>query len=87
MVRSILFICTRKDERETNNTLLVHPGVEGELVGHSRALLAEPEGNLLLGRLNRVTAVADVPAHINGAVQGEEGRCCEKKAYTVRATL
>lgn len=43
--------------------LLVEPGVLGELVG-LELLRLEPEGDLLLGALDAVGAVADVAADV-----------------------
>lgn len=48
--------------------LLVDPLVRRALVGDRRGLLAEPERDLLLGRLGGVRAVADVAADIDSAV-------------------
>lgn len=47
--------------------LLVDPLVHGTGVGDGSVLLAEPESDLLLGRLGRVRAVADVAADIDSA--------------------
>lgn len=58
--------------REKDN-LLVDPRVSDELVRHSGALFTKPESNLLLGRFNRVTSVADVSTDVNGAAERRWG--------------
>lgn len=50
--------------------LLVDPGEHGWLV-LNQLLLLEPQGNFLLGRLNRVRAVAHVSTHVNGVVTSD----------------
>lgn len=62
VVRDYRLITSTKRSR-----LLVDPLVRRALVVDRSALLAEPQGNLLLGRLNRVRAVADVAADIDSA--------------------
>jgi len=50
--------------------LLVDPGLGGAAVLED-TLLAEPEGNLALSRLDRVRAVADVAADSEGVVTAD----------------
>lgn len=59
-----------------STSLLVDPLVDGPLVRDGTVLSAEPEGNLLLGRVHGVGAVADVASNINGKVttDGAGGR-------------
>jgi hypothetical protein len=50
-----------------HSRLLVDPVVLGRLPAN-KLVLVEPEGNLLLGVLDRVGAVADVATDVNGKV-------------------
>lgn len=70
-----LYSCFRAFVIKDSLLLLVDPAELGSLVGDGLAVL-EPEGNLLLGVLDGVGAVADVAADIDGevATDGARGR-------------
>lgn len=53
---------------------LVDPSINVTLVADRRRLLSKPEGNLLLGVLDRVGTVADVATDIDGKVTTDRAR-------------
>ena len=63
---------TGGDDDDKDRNLLVHPGLGDEVVVVQ--VLAEPHGDLLVGRLHAVAAVADVAADINAVVATDGAR-------------
>ena len=58
--------------------LLVDP-VELRALPRDNIAFVEPESNLLLGVLNRVGAMADIPADIDSEIPTDSARCRSKR--------